>query len=163
VMWVRSLAGEARQFVDVDATPVIADGVVYAASATGGVWGISQSDGTERWRTRVLGATQLVHEDGRLYVAAAESGLHALDRDGHILWRQGFARSGDPSAPLIDGTYLFLSVSERGLFIIDKRDGSLLQSFQPGPGITAAPAVAHDQLYVMSNGGILYAMNVHRF
>jgi outer membrane protein assembly factor BamB len=163
ILWVRSLAGETRQFVDVDTTPVISNGVVYAASAAGGVWGISASDGTERWRTRVPGTTQLVLDEGRLYVAAAESGLHALDLGGNILWRQGFARSGDPSSPLIDGTYLFLSVSESGLYVIDKRSGALLQSFSPGPGITAAPAVAHGQLYIMSNGGLLYAMNVNRF
>jgi outer membrane protein assembly factor BamB len=163
VLWIRSLAADARQFVDVDTTPVVKDGVVYAASVSGGVWGISKADGTERWRARVIGVTQLVLDDGRLYVASAETGLAALDLEGNVLWQQGFSRSGDPSQPVIDGTYLFLSMSERGMYIIDKRDGRLLQSFEPGPGITAAPAIAFGQLYVMSNGGILYALNLHRY
>jgi outer membrane protein assembly factor BamB len=163
VLWVRSLAGEVAQFVDVDATPVVEDGVVYAASVQGGLYGLSAADGTESWRTRITGASELVLDDGHLYVAAAESGLHALDRDGNLLWRQGFARAGDPAAPVIDGHLLYLDVSETGLYIIDKRDGSLLQSFLPGTGITSSPAIAGDRMYVMSNGGILYAFGLRRY
>lgn len=163
VLWVRSLAGEAKQFVDVDATPIVSGGVVYAASVMGGVYGLSASDGTERWRVRVAGANQLLLDEGRLFVAGAESGLHALDRDGNLIWRQGFAGAGDPAMPLTAGHLLFVTVAESGLYIIDKRDGSLLQSFRPVPGITAAPTVIGDKLFTMSNGGILYAMNVSRF
>jgi outer membrane protein assembly factor BamB len=163
IVWVRSLAGDATQFVDVDTTPVVKAGVAYAASVQGGVYAISTTDGTERWQVRIVGVSQLVLDSDRLYVVGAESGLHAVDLAGNILWRQGFARAGDPAAPVVDGHYLFLSVSEEGLYIIDKRDGSLVQSFLPGPGITAAPAVNGDRLFVMSNGGVLYAMSLDRF
>jgi outer membrane protein assembly factor BamB len=163
VLWVRSLAGEAKQFVDVDATPIVAGGVVYAASVQGGVYGLSAADRTERWHARISGVTQLLLDEGRLFVAGAETGLHAVDLDGNLIWRQGFARGGDPARPVVDGHYLFLTVAESGIYVIDKRDGSLLQSFLPGPGVTAAPTVAGDQLYMLSNGGILYAMSVRRF
>ena len=89
--------------------------------------------------------------------------MHAVDLGGNVLWRQGFARAGDPARPIVDGHYLFLSVSEQGLYVIDKRDGQLVQSFLPGSGTTAAPVVVGDSLFVMSNGGILYAMSVRRF
>ncbi len=160
---MRSLAGESTQFVDVDTTPAVRGGVVYAASAAGGLYGLSEADGTERWHVPMQGAAQLLLDDGRLYAVAAEEGLYALDLGGHVLWRQGLAKAGDPARPVIDGDYLFLSTSEYGLYIIDKRDGTLLQSFDPGPGISARPAIANDKLYVMSNGGILYAMNIRRF
>jgi outer membrane protein assembly factor BamB len=163
VLWVRSLAGEAKQFVDVDATPIAKDGVVYAASVQGGLYGLSAADGTERWQSRIQGVTQIVLDEGRLFVAGAESGLHAVDLDGNLVWRQGFARAGDPARPLVDGHYLLLSVAESGLYIIDKRDGTLYQSFLPGPGITAAPTVTGDRIYIHSNGGILYAMNLRHF
>jgi outer membrane protein assembly factor BamB len=163
VLWVRSLAGDARQFVDVDTTPVAHGGVVYAASVQGGLYGLQASDGTERWLASIPGVSQIVLDSDRLYVVGAESGLHAVDLGGNVLWRQGFARAGDPARPVVDGHYLFLSVAEQGLYIIDKRDGTLVQSFLPGHGITAAPAVVGDSLFVMSNGGILYAMSVRRF
>jgi outer membrane protein assembly factor BamB len=163
VLWVRSLAGDAKQFVDVDATPVVANGVVYAASVQGGLYGVSASDGTERWHVRVAGVNQVILDEGRLFAAGADSGLHAFDLDGNLIWRQGFAGAGDPARPLVSGHYLLLSVAEQGLYVIDKRDGSLLQSFRPGPGITAAPALSGDRLFLHSNGGILYAMALRRY
>jgi outer membrane protein assembly factor BamB len=163
VLWVRSLAGDAKQFVDVDTTPVVDGGVVYGASVQGGLYALAAKDGSERWQAKIAGVSQIVKDRDRLYVVGADSGLHAVDLGGNVLWRQGFARAGDPSRPVVDGHYLFLSVSEQGLYIIDKRDGQLVQSFLPGPGITAAPAVTGDSLFVMSNGGILYAMSVRRF
>jgi len=164
VGWVRSLAGDQRTFVDVDTTPILRDGVVFAASATGGLYGLDASDGTERWHDpAVKGVSQLALDSGRLYAAAAENGLYVLDLDGHILWRQGFTGAGDPARPVIDGRYLFLSTSERGLYIIDKRDGSLIQSFNPGGGISSVPALEGGSVYLLSNGGILYAMNVSRY
>ena len=164
VAWVRSLAGDQRTFVDVDTTPILEAGVVFAASATGGLYGLDASDGTERWHDpAVKGVSQIALDGGRLYAAAAENGLYVLDLAGHVLWRQGFTGAGDPARPVIDGRYLFLSMSERGLYIIDKRDGSLLQSFNPGGGISSVPALEGGSVYLLSNGGILYAMNVGRY
>jgi outer membrane protein assembly factor BamB len=162
VVWVRSLAGDQKKFVDVDTTPVVRNGVVYAASAAGGLYGLDAGDGTERWHVAIEGASQLIADEAHLYAAAAETGLMALDFAGHLLWRQGFHRAGDPGRPVVDGDYLFLSVSERGLYIVDKRDGSLLQSFNPGPGVSTTTTLAHNHAYFMSNGGILYAMQVRR-
>ena len=55
------------------------------------------------------------------------------------------------------------AASDDGLFILDKRDGSLIQSFNPGSGFSTAAAVSHGMLFIVSNAGILYALNVSRF
>jgi outer membrane protein assembly factor BamB len=164
VAWVRSLAGEQRTFVDVDTTPLPHDGVLFAASSSGGLYALDVADGTEKWHAPgVKGVSHLTLDGGRLYAAAAETGLFVLDLDGHILWRQGMIGAGDPARPIVDGMYLFLATSERGLYIIDKRDGALIESFNPGNGISAVPAFDGGNVYFLSNGGILYAMNVRRF
>lgn len=161
--WVRSLAGEATSFLDVDTTPVVKDGVVYAASHSGGLYALDAADGSEKWHLPILGAGQITIDGSRLYVAAAEAGLHAIDLGGHILWRQGLSHAGDPARPVILGDYLFLSVSEAGMFVVDKRNGQLLQTFDPGPGVSSEPTLDGDRLYVMSNGGILYTLDVRQF
>jgi outer membrane protein assembly factor BamB len=158
VVWVRSLAGSETAFVDVDSTPVIADGVLYASSASGGLYALDVGDGTEKWRFDVKGAGAVAVDRDRLFFAAADEGLFALDRRGHLLWRQGLRQGGDPAAPLLAGAYLFLSLSDTGLMIVDKASGRLYQSFDPGPGVSSQPAVIGDRLYVLSNGGVLYAM-----
>jgi outer membrane protein assembly factor BamB len=163
VLWVRSLAGDKTQFIDVDTTPVVSDGVLFAASASGGVYALDISNGTEKWRAPISGASDITLDDGHLYVAAAETGLYALDRAGHVLWRQGLAKAGDPARPVIDRNYLLLSTATAGLFVVDKRTGQLFESWNPGDGITSEPTIVGDRLYVLSNGGVLYAMNLARY
>jgi outer membrane protein assembly factor BamB len=163
VVWVRSLAADKTQFVDVDTTPVIDGGVLFAASSSGGLFALDVTNGTEKWRAPINGASDVTLENGRLYVAAAETGLYALDRGGHVLWREGLSRAGDPARPVIDGNYLFLSTAADGLYVVDKRTGHLYQSWNPGDGITSEPSIVGDRLYVLSNGGVLYAMNLSRF
>src|SRR5262249_10777026 len=122
------------------------------------------ADGTERWhQPGVKGVSQLASDGMRLYAAAAENGLYVLDYDGHLLWRQGFDGAGDPARPVIDGLYLFLATRQPRLHILAKRARTLLQSFNPGNGLSAVPALDGANLYFLSNGGILYAMNVRRF
>lgn len=163
VLWVRSLAGAASQFIDIDTTPVVRDGSLYAASTSGGLYALAAIDGTEQWHTSMQGADQLILDGDRLYAIAAEEGVFALDLRGHVLWRQGLAKAGDPARPVISDRYLFLAMSDGGLFIVDKRDGTLLQSFDPGNGISSSPALMGGQLFLLSNGGVLYAMNVYAF
>ena len=55
------------------------------------------------------------------------------------------------------------ALSDAGLFVADRASGVTLEWFDPGDGISAAPAVVDDRLYVLSNGGILYALNLHSF
>ncbi len=163
VLWVRSLAGDKTQFVDVDTTPVVDGGTLYAASSSGGLYALDVTNGSEKWRAPITGASDVTLENGRLYVAAAETGLYALDRSGHVLWREGLAKAGDPSRPVIDGNYLFLSTASSGLYVVDKRSGQLYESWNPGDGITSEPSIVGNRLYVLSNGGVLYAMNLTRF
>jgi outer membrane protein assembly factor BamB len=150
------------QFVDVDSTPILDRGTVYAASYSGGVYGLDGNDGAVRWRLPTEGAGPLSLIGGRLYFAAPRAGLHAITTDGQILWRQGLADAGDVTAPLALGRYLVFSGSRGGLFIVDAANGDLLEIFNPGQGICAAATLDGDgtRLYILSNGGTLYALEV---
>jgi len=157
--WVKSLAAGKTQFVDVDTTPVVRGDTVYAASSSGGLFALSLA-GDERWRLALDGITNVATDGQRLYVSAAVQGLAAVDFTGRLLWRQGFARAGDPSRPVLNGDLLLVSIADRGLYVVDKRSGRLLQFFDPGPGVSGAPAVDDGRVFLLSNGAILYAMNL---
>lgn len=162
VAWTRSLAAVSDQFVDVDSTPVFDRDTVYAASYSGGVYGLDVRDGGVRWRLGTEGVGPLSLLGGRLYFVAPREGLHAVTTDGQILWRQGLADAGDLTAPLALGRYLVFSGSRGGLFIVDASNGDLLEVFNPGQGICASVTVSSDgtRLYVLSNGGTLYALDI---
>ena len=162
VVWAKSLAATSDQFVDVDSTPVLASDVVYAASYSGGVYALDAKDGSTRWRLPVEGAGPMNLVDGHLFFAAPREGLQAASAGGQIMWRQGLAEAGDLTPPLAMGHYLIFSGSRGGLFVVDARDGDLLEVFNPGDGICASATLDLDRqrLYVLSNGGSLYALDV---
>jgi len=170
VAWLTTIKGDADRFIDVDATPVAVGDTVYVTSSSGGVWAIDQATGLVRWRTPLQGNTAsqsngaiggLASDGERLYVAAADLGIYALDLDGNVLWRQGTRGGGEPATPQIAGDMLIFALTGAGLYIVDKRTGALLEYFDPGDGISADPVVVDARdLYVISNRGILYAFDL---
>jgi outer membrane protein assembly factor BamB len=162
VIWARSLAAVSDQFVDVDSTPAIVGDVAYVSSYSGGLYALSPKDGGVRWRLGIEGAGEVNVADQRLYFAAPREGVHAVDLAGHVLWRQALTAAGDLTVPVTVGPYLIFSGSRAGLFIVERDSGKLLEIFNPGSGICAAPMLEADKgrLYVLSNGGALYALDV---
>lgn len=171
VQWARSLAAASDQFVDVDSTPTMAvplkgrtatDNTVYASSYSGGVYAMDARDGAVRWRLGIEGVGTVTQEQDRLYFAAPRQGLHAVDVAGHVIWRQGLRAAGDLSRPTVLGRYLVFSGSRAGLFIVDRTNGQLLETFNPGRGVCAGPTidVENGRIYILSNGGSLYALDL---
>jgi outer membrane protein assembly factor BamB len=164
VLWARSLAAASDQFVDVDSTPTLAGGVAYVSSYSGGLYSIDPRDGGVRWRIGIegVGSVTAAPEDGGLYFAASRQGLHASDREGHVLWRQGLTEAGDLTQPQIVGRYLVFSGSRAGLFVVQRDGGQLLEVFNPGHGVCAAPTLDRTtgRVYVLANGGSLYALDL---
>ena len=162
VMWAKSLAAASDQFVDVDSTPAFTDDVTYVASYSGGLYALDPRDGTVKWRMGIEGVGDVTAEGGRLYFVAPRYGLHAAHPDGHVLWRQGLAEAGDLTHPMVVGNYLVFSGSRAGLFVVDRGNGELLEIFNPGQGVCAPPTFdpTTHRLYVLSNSGSLYALNL---
>jgi outer membrane protein assembly factor BamB len=172
VAWSTSLKGDADKFVDVDGTPVVVGQSVYVTSSSGGLYALDKTTGLVRWRVPIFdaaapGATgttgSLSADDRRLYVAAADLGIYALDHDGNVVWRQGTRGGGEPATPVVAGELLLYSLATDGVYLADRRTGEVFEYFNPGEGISATPTVTDDgQLFVMSNRGILYAFDVEQ-
>ncbi len=168
VQWARSLAAASDQFVDVDATPALvkapgaAGDLLYTASYSGGLYAVDARDGNVRWRVPTEGVGTITPAGDRLYFAAPRQGLHASDLQGHVVWRQGLTEAGDLTPPVVVGRYLIFSGSRAGLFIVDRETGELVELFNPGQGICSAPTLdlAARRLYVLTNGGTLYALDL---
>jgi outer membrane protein assembly factor BamB len=167
VQWARSLASASDQFVDVDATPALVSGgargdTLFTSSYSGGLYAVDARDGNVRWRVATEGVGTITPFGDRLYFAAPRQGLHATDLEGHVVWRQGLTEAGDLTAPAVVGRYLIFSGSRAGLFVVDREGGDLLELFNPGQGICAAATIdpASRRLFVLSNGGTLYALDL---
>jgi outer membrane protein assembly factor BamB len=165
VVWVKSLAGDAiSHYVDVDSTPTIEDGVMYASSVSGGVYALDPKDGSVHWRYEVDAASSVrVHGD-RLYFAAGKAGLHCLDLAGHLVWKQVLPSAGELSTPLIvdafGKSWVVLGAATSGAYIADAQTGRLEQFLAPGEGISGTPSSDAHNVYLVSNLGFLWALGL---
>jgi outer membrane protein assembly factor BamB len=160
--WARSLAAASDQFVDVDSTPVLHGDLVIAASYSGGLYALRAKDGEVVWRMGVEGAVAIRAGANRLYVASPRDGLAAVTMQGRIEWRQGLAQAGDLTPPQEVGPYLVFTGGRAGLFVVDRSNGQLLQVFDPGRGMCAAPLIDAErrEIYVLANTGTFYALSL---
>lgn len=160
--WARSLAAASDQFVDVDSTPVLSGDLLVAASYSGGLYALRARDGDVIWRLGVEGAVAIRVGSNRLYVASPRDGLAAVTMQGRIEWRQGMADAGDLTPPQEVGPYLVFTGGRAGLFVVDRLNGQLLQVFNPGRGMCAAPLIDGErrEIYVLANTGTLYALSL---
>lgn len=160
VKWSRSLSS-ARQFPDVDAEPQLdGQGHVVFSSYTGGIFALDEESGQNVWVNATPGVTQLILDGDTLYAGGANA-LSALDlKNGQQRWRlpvpEGYA-----GAPTLLAKYLIVPTT-RALVFVDKDTGEPMRVFDPGRGVSAAPAVSRNALYVVSNYGYLYALTLAR-
>lgn len=157
IRWERSLSPQAEQ-MDIDA--LATDGVrLYAASASGGVYALSLDAGTVVWRTRVSLPVSLLLDGNTVYVGAPGV-LHALRSfDGKAAWRFHFGEGSASELRLTEGLIAFTEL-DGPLYFVDKRTGEGAGVFTPGGGFSSPPAVVGNALYVLSNGGRVYALGV---
>lgn len=162
VLWARSLAMASDQFVDVDTTPAMLGDAALVSSYSGGLYAIDPRDGGIKWRLGVEGVGDITVAGDRLYFVASRQGLHAAEPDGRIVWRQGLTEAGDLTRPVVVGAYLVFSGSRAGLFVVNRSTGELVEIFNPGHGICAPPTIDEGarRLYVLSNGGALYRLDL---
>jgi outer membrane protein assembly factor BamB len=172
VAWSRKLAGDAERFLDIQSTPVVGPGnLLFASSFAAGVYALDRRDGAVRWRFSVEGAGELLlvgvgpDAAARLFFTAPTFGVTCLDLEGKVRWRQALPNTGAPSAPVAFALgngrpVVAFSLSDDGLYAADAEDGALVAHFNPGKGISGAPAVGRGELFVLANGGTLFAMSV---
>lgn len=162
VVWARSLAAASDHFVDVDSTPAVRGGLVYLSSYSGGLYALDPRDGSVRWRQSIEGAGSVRVAGDRLYFGAARDGVEAADADGNLVWRQALPEAGDLTPPLVAGRTIVFSGSRQGLFVVDRETGRLLDVFDRGDGVCAQAALdpAGGRLYVLANGGVVYALDL---
>lgn len=160
VKWTRTLS-TARQFPDVDAEPQVdGQGHVIFASYTGGIFALDEESGQNAWVNATPGVTELLLDEQHLYAGGAGM-LRAIDlKDGQQAWKLPLPE-GYAGAPTLLAKYLIVPTT-RALVFVDKDSGEPRRVFDPGRGVSAAPAVSRNALYVVSNYGYLYALTLAR-
>ncbi len=169
VIWAQDLASEVStvskdgtvKLIDADATPVVADGVVVAASVAGGLQGLDTESGTLLWsHPEITGVTGLAADGGVVYAARSSYGITALNpKDGSEMWSRRFS-TGVLQDPVVHDDVILVSDSEYGLYVVSSFDGKLLQRIDQREGFFARPSIQNGYMLILGNNGTLYAMSI---
>ncbi|MBJ6765541.1 PQQ-binding-like beta-propeller repeat protein [Myxococcaceae bacterium JPH2] len=159
VTWEKSLAGGGTEFLDVDTTPVLDEaGHLYVASYKGGLYALDAETGDLVWNTAVEGITSLLAR-GQVLFASGDGRVEAfLGENGKRIWTLKLGeRAG--YAPVFARGMLLVPV-QRALLFVDPVTGQSRLSWNPGDGISATPYVQGSKVFVLSNNGYLYSMDI---
>lgn len=150
---------ELERMVDIDADPVIADGVIYVATFQGRVSAHDLYSGEVIWRRDMSSHAGLSVDSRHLYVTDTDSLVWALERSGSAsLWRQDKLRARALSAPAVSGNHVVVGDLEGYVHWLAREDGALAARTRvSGGAIVAQPLVIGDTVYVYSSGGRLAA------
>jgi outer membrane protein assembly factor BamB len=153
---------ELERMVDLDADPVVYDGVIYVGTFQGAVAAVGEETGAVLWRKDLSTYAGLTADWRRLYVTDAEDQVWGLDpRNAAALWRQDKLRGRRVSAPAVVGEYLVVGDYEGYVHWLDKSDGGMVARSRVGrAGIRVQPQVSGDLAIVYGDKGELAALRI---
>ncbi|RIA56624.1 PQQ-binding-like beta-propeller repeat protein [Dichotomicrobium thermohalophilum] len=162
--WAESLTrtrpGLAAQEVGDTARPAIAGGTVYAVSGAGRLIATDIESGSRRWSLDVSGSQTPWVAGDAVFVVDRSGKLVAVERDsGEIAWVSDLPPARHWNGPVLAGGKLWL-ISSKGLMLgVNARTGEVATKRDLDTGVYIAPVVADGQMYVLTDGADLIALN----
>jgi len=169
VVWEKNVAipsgrTELERIVDVDATPVIKNGVVYAVSYQGKVAALSLDTGDIFWSREMSSKAGLdVAAGDSLFITDESSYIWAIqDGSGDALWRQTRLLRRNATAPSIVGDVIILGDLEGYVHWISRSDGRFVSRLNISDSpIVSKPVVNGELVYVLATDGTLTALRIN--
>lgn len=163
-LWERSIAipsgrSELERLVDIDADPVIADGVVYVTTFQGRIAALSLEAGQLLWAREMSSYAGMAVGQNELFVTDDTGQVWALDRrTGATFWKQDKLRYRSVTRPAAIGEYVVVGDFEGYLHWLSQEDGRIVaRTRADASGISAPPVAVSGELLVLAENGELSA------
>lgn len=152
-------ATEIDRLADVDTTPVVVNGVVYALAYNGNLTAMDLRSGQIIWKREIGSVNDMVVDAGRIYLVDQDDRVVALSTDGGVtVWRQSDLLHRNLTSPVLYNGYLVTGDSEGYLHWINTTDGRFVaQQKVDSSGFQTEPVVASDKLLIQAKNGEVYA------
>lgn len=172
-MWSDSLgaqrpgAGSLAALNDINGSPVIDRGVVYAISHGGRLVAIDVRTGSRVWEKDISGLNTPWIAGEYLFVVTVDGDVVCLSRrNGRVKWVHSLPRFLDGSheepifwnGPLLLSDRLIVLGSNGDALAISPYSGRLLGRLEMPHGVRVAPVAANGTLYVLTDDGDLVAL-----
>jgi len=151
---------EIDRLSDVDTTPVIVNGVVYALAYNGNLTAMDLRSGQVMWKRELGSVNDFVVDGNRIYLVDQNDRLLALSTEGGVtLWTQSDLLHRLLTAPALYNGSLVVGDSEGYMHWIDPSNGRFVaQEKVDGSGFLTEPVVADGKLLIQAKDGTLYAI-----
>ncbi len=151
---------EISRLNDVDMTPVVADGRVYAIAYNGNLVAMDMRSGQILWKRDFGSVNELVLDGESLYFVDQNDNIYGLRAaDGVTMWSQDKLLHRNLSAPELFNGYLVVGDGEGYLHWLDTSNGQFVaQNKLNSSGILSRPSIAGDKLMVQARDGRLYLL-----
>jgi outer membrane protein assembly factor BamB len=151
---------EIDRLSDVDTTPVIVDGVVYALAYNGNLTALDLRSGQIMWKRELGSVNDFVVDGNRIYLVDQDDRLLALSTDGGVtLWTQSDLLHRLLTSPVLYNGSLVVADSEGYMHWINPQDGRFVaQQEVDSSGFLTDPVVADGQLLIQAKDGTLYSI-----
>jgi outer membrane protein assembly factor BamB len=158
-LWDRVLS-TGTQFIDIDAPAVFDEkGNVIVAAYKDGLFSLDPGSGETLWRTAVSGMVGLVGRGGVVFATGDAKVVAVQASTGKLLWTTSLGQRAGLQPALAAG-WLMVPTGKALLFL-DPASGAIRQTFDPGKGITATPEVHGLDVYLLSNLGFVYSLEMN--
>ena len=156
-------SNDLERMVDIDATPVVSDGVVFVSTYQGDLVALQLDSGHEIWRKKVSSYTGFGVDKNNVYITDEESTIWAFDRDtGESVWEQKKLHAREITAPALIDDYLVVGDSQGYLHWLKKDSGNFVaRSKFCSKRIVVKPVVVGKFLYAYCSDGELAAYTYH--
>ncbi len=154
-------ATEIDRLVDVDATPVIADYLLYAIGYNGYLVAIDLRSGQIVWKREYSSSTDFTVSGFTIILKTDKDHIVAVDsRSGMKLWENTELTYRDLTAPVRIDNEILVGDAEGYLHWIDISTGEFVaQRKINGSGIASAPVEVDDALIVVTRNGDITKLN----
>jgi len=155
---------ELERIVDLDADPVVSNGIIYVAAFQGHLAAISLADGQLVWQRELSSYAGMVVDGVRLFVTDDSSQVLSIHvRNGASLWRQDKLQWRFLTAPAVYGSYIVVGDFEGYLHWMDRKDGHLVARTRGDThGFSVAPVSNSQYLVSLGRSGELTAFQIQK-
>ena len=151
---------EIDRLSDVDTTPVIVNGVVYALAYNGNLTALDLRSGQIMWKRELGSVNDFIVDGNRIYLVDQNDRVLALTTDGGVtLWTQSDLLHRLLTSPVLYNGNLVVGDSEGYLHWINVDDGRFVaQQKVDSSGFLTEPVSADGKLLIQAKDGTLYSI-----
>ncbi|MBU2887301.1 outer membrane protein assembly factor BamB [Gilvimarinus agarilyticus] len=151
-----------EKMVDIHATPVLQDGILYTAGFQSRAMAITRAAGRPLWSVDLSTHQPVWVDDGELFVTTEDSALKAYNAGtGELLWKNEQMLRRHLIGPVVLNDYVAVADEDGYIHFMSRDDGHFAYRLRLDRSGTRAPMWSDgDRLYVLANDGTFAAFTI---